>query len=89
MKRHRRKIRTWLTSAVFAGWLVQAPAALAVRYAGDDGAVGSRPHTVAGTSQGFDWTNLAILVAVASLLLVAAISITYAARQRRRLAPSH
>jgi hypothetical protein len=90
MKRHRRRIRIWLFMGATVASLVSASSAAAVPYAGDGGGPAVTTQApVSTTPQGFDWTNLTIVVAVAVFVAIAAYAIVYAARSRGRVAPSH
>jgi hypothetical protein len=91
MKRHRRRIRIWLFMAATATSLVSASSAAAARYAGDDAGPIVNPHApVSTTSQGFDWTGPAIVVAVVVLVALAAYAFAQVTRSNRgQIAPSH
>jgi hypothetical protein len=91
MKRHRLMIRSWLTMAVTAASLVPASSAAAMLNANDAGGpvVAPQAPVTTTTPQGFDWTNLAIVVAVAVVVLIAAYAVAQGVRNRSRLAPSH
>jgi hypothetical protein len=90
MKRHRRRIRIWLFMGATTASLVFASSAAAVRNAYDDaGSIPSPQAPVSSAPEGFDWTGPAIAVAVLVLVAVVAYAVTYTARNRGRIAPSH
>jgi hypothetical protein len=90
MKRHRRRIKIWLFTAVSGASLVFASSAAALRNANDNAGPIVTPHSsVSTTSQGFDWTGPAIVVAALVVVAVVAYAFVQVTRDRGQVAASH
>jgi hypothetical protein len=85
MKRNRLKIRIWLTLALTATSLALASSASAFNAAETGGPSVTPPTPVVTNPSGFNWADAAIALTVA----LAALGLTYLARNRSRLAASH
>jgi hypothetical protein len=83
MKRHRLKMRTWLTSAVaMATPLALASGASAMK-AADAGSPGpARRVPIAGDPNGLNWGQAAVVVAAVLILTLIALAVARSARNR-------
>ena len=90
MKRHRLKMRTWLSSAVaMATPLALASGASAMRGVDAGSPSPARRVPVAGDPSGLNWGQAAIVVAAVLVLTLIALALVHSARNRSSLATSH
>ena len=90
MKRHRLRMRTWLTSAVaMATPLALASGASAMKTVDTGGPNPARRVPVAGDPSGLSWGQAAIIVAAVLTLTLIALALVQSARSRSPLATSH
>ena len=90
MKRHRLKMRTWLTSAVaMATPLALASGASAMKAVDAGSSSPARRMPVAGDPSGLNWGQAAIIVAAVVALTLIALALVHGARNRSPLATSH
>jgi hypothetical protein len=90
MKRHRIRMKTWLTSAVaMATPLALAGSASAMRAADAGAPVKARRVPIAGDPSGLTWTQAGFAIAAVVALTLVALVFVYGARTRESLATSH
>jgi hypothetical protein len=90
MKRHRLRMRTWLTTAIaLATPLALASSAFAMRGVDAGGPAPARRVPVAGDPTGLNWGQAAIVVVAVLALTLIALALVHSARSRERLVPSH
>jgi hypothetical protein len=90
MKRHRLKMRTWLSSAVaMATPLALASGASAMTTSDPASPTPARRLPVAGDPSGLNWGQAAIIVAAVLVLTLIALTLVQSARSRSPLATSH
>ncbi len=90
MKRHRLKMRTWLTTAVAMATPLALASGASAMSAGDPSSPSpARRMPVAGDPSGLNWAQAAIVVAVVLTLTLIALALAHSARSRSTLATSH
>jgi hypothetical protein len=90
MKRHRIRMKTWLTSAVaMATPLALASSASAMKAVDAGTAVRARRVPIAGDPSGLTGTQIGFAVAVVVALTLVVLVYAYGARTRSRFATSH
>jgi hypothetical protein len=90
MKRHRIRMKTWLTTAVtVATPLALASSASAMRAADPGAPVRARRVPIAGDPSGLTWTQAGFAVAAVVALTLVALVFAYGARMRNQIATSH
>jgi hypothetical protein len=90
MKRHRVRMRTWLTSAVaMATPLALASSASAMKAIDASRPVPARRVPVVADPSGLNWAQAAIVSVTVLALVLVGLALAYTARDRSRLATSH
>jgi hypothetical protein len=90
MKRHRIRMKTWLTSAVaMATPLALASGASAMKAVDAGAPVRARRVPIAGDPSGLTWTQAGFAIAAVVALTLVALVFVYGTRTRDTLAISH
>jgi hypothetical protein len=90
MKRHRIRMKSWLTTAVaMATPLALASSASAMRAVDGGAPVKARRVPIAGDPSGLNWSQAGFAVAVVVALTLVALVYAYGTRTRNRFATSH
>lgn len=90
MKRHRLRMRTWLTTAVaMATPLALASSASAMKAIDAGGPSPARRMPVVADPSGLNWAQAAIVAVTVLALMLVGLALAYSARDRSRLVTSH